>query len=68
MQVLSQLPLFLIFAALTLIPSVRLLRGMGKSRWWALLGLVPIFSILVLVWILAYSRWPARQRVVDVFA
>ncbi|HUL05955.1 MAG TPA: hypothetical protein VLV76_06445 [Candidatus Acidoferrum sp.] len=68
MQGLLQLPPIIIVTIALLIPTVRVLRRMGKSRWWALFALVPIFGIIVLMWILAYSRWPAQRNVADVFA
>ena len=68
MQGLLQLPPIIIVTIALLIPTVRVLRRMGKSRWWVLFALVPIFGIIVLMWILAYSRWPAQRNVADVFA
>lgn len=31
-------------------------------------ALFPFLGIIVLMWILAYSRWPAERNVPDVFA
>jgi len=64
---LAQLLLPAILTVLLIIPAVRVLARMGKSRWWALFALFPIFGIIVLMWILAYSRWPAQGNVADVF-
>ena len=30
----------------------------GYSSWWALLGFVPIVN-LVMLWVLAYAKWPS---------
>lgn len=68
MQDIMQLLPIVVFGVLLVIPTVRVLARMGKSRWWALFALVPIFGIIVLMWILAYSRWPAQRNVADVFA
>jgi hypothetical protein len=30
----------------------------GFSPWWAALGLVPVFN-LVMLWVFAFAKWPA---------
>ena len=54
------LPLALVWI-LSIIPSIRLLGRVGKSKAWALLALWPLVGLLVLVWIVAYSRWEQPQ-------
>jgi hypothetical protein len=39
----------------------RVVRRAGFSRWWVLLALVPLVNVLVL-WVFAYSRWPALDE------
>jgi hypothetical protein len=36
----------------------RVVRRAGFSPWWVLLALVPLVNLVVL-WVFAYSRWPA---------
>lgn len=38
-----------------------IVRKAGYSRWWSLLLLVPIVN-LVLIWLFAFSSWPALER------
>jgi len=52
---------WLIFLAVELawlIPLWKLLSRTGRSPWLILLGIVPLFG-LVLLWWIAFSRWPA---------
>jgi len=64
----SQLLPIIVFTVLLIIPTIRVVARTGKSRWWALFLLLPVFGIIPLMWILAYSRWPAERSVADVFA
>ena len=41
------------------IPLFFILRRIGKSYWWLLIALAPIFGGTVLLWIIAFSKWPA---------
>jgi uncharacterized membrane protein YhaH (DUF805 family) len=68
MEGIVQLLPTIVLAVLLVIPTVRVLARTGKSRWWALFALFPFLGIIVLMWILAYSRWPAERNVADVFA
>ena len=54
------LPLVLVWV-LSIVPSVRLLGRVGKSKAWAFLALWPVVGLLILVWIVAYSRWEQPQ-------
>lgn len=49
---------YLLIVALTFIPTWTLMNRVGLSRWWTALSIVP-FGVLVVLWILAYRRWPA---------
>lgn len=49
------IPIILIFV-ITVIPAWVVLGRTGKSRWWVILSVLPIGSI-VLLWILAFSAW-----------
>jgi predicted PurR-regulated permease PerM len=46
-----------LLAATVLWPVTRICSRMGFSQWLALLALVPVGN-LVLLWFLAYARWP----------
>jgi hypothetical protein len=46
-----------VFALLALIPVLYLLKRVGMSLAWALLLLLPVFGLLVLVWLIAFGRW-----------
>ncbi len=60
-DILIQLMPLAIVWVLSIIPSVRLLGRVGKSKAWALLALWPLVGLLILVWIVAYSRWEQPQ-------
>jgi len=55
-QMLPLLVLTIFFA----IPLYRILKRTGKSRWWTILSIIPfpIFGGVVVLWIIAYGRWP----------
>jgi len=48
---------YLVLVAVTMVPSWRILRRIGLSPWWSLFSFVPIGTIVIL-WIIAYRRWP----------
>lgn len=55
--------LWLVFAAITvivLIPTLKILKRMGYSGWWSLSFLFPPL-LVVMVWILAFKRWPVQK-------
>jgi len=45
------------FALLSVIPALYLLKRVGMSLGWALLLLLPVFGLVVLVWVIAFGRW-----------
>jgi uncharacterized membrane protein YhaH (DUF805 family) len=57
--VMQFLPLALIIA-LALWMTVRILHKAGYSGWWSLLTLVPIVNI-AMIWVFAFSGWPALK-------
>ena len=64
----AQLAPSLFLALIVLIPMWRLLVRLGLSRLWLLLLLIPLFGIFILIWVIAFRRWPARSGTVeDVF-
>lgn len=65
-DVMQLLPLIVLTIVL-IVPTIRVLARTGKSRWWSLVALFPIFGIIALMWVLAYSRWPAERDVAGVF-
>lgn len=52
----------LVVYALTVPPFYRLICRAGKSRWLLLVLIVPMLGIIIGVWILAFTRWPAIDR------
>lgn len=52
--------MMLIFAALVVIPFWTIFRKAGYSPWLGLLMVVPIVN-LVMLYFLAFSRWPTVQ-------
>ena len=43
------------------IPLFFILNRVGKSRWWILIALFPIVGGTILIWIIAFCKWPAAQ-------
>ena len=41
--------------------TVRIIRRAGYSGWWVLILLVPVVNI-VMIWVFAFSDWPALAR------
>ena len=42
------------------VPMAQIIHNAGYSRFWILLGFIPLVNIVSL-WIFAFSRWPARS-------
>lgn len=59
--VVSLIPLML-WSAISLIPSLTICKRIGKTRWWAAVSVIPFVGPLILLFILAYSRWPNQAR------
>jgi len=53
-----QLVPFLIWIALTLVSTIKLLRRTGIHVSVAAFSLFPFLGLIVVVWIVAYSKWP----------
>ncbi|MDE2227434.1 MAG: hypothetical protein KGL11_00145 [Alphaproteobacteria bacterium] len=51
----------LVVVAIIAIPIVKILRQAGYSGWWTILWFVPLVNLVVL-WVFAFSRWPAVRR------
>jgi uncharacterized membrane protein YhaH (DUF805 family) len=60
-QLLPSLIIILVFV----IPFLRILRRAGRSRWWALLLLIPGIGWLILPWVIAFMRWDVPSRNLD---
>ena len=68
MEAIAQFIPFVLSVALSIVPAIQLLGRIGKSRWWAAFTFIPGFGVIILLWIVAYSRWPpAKQSVVGQF-
>lgn len=68
MSFLSEIPQWLdylfrgLFIFATLVFYAVALSRMGRSPYWALLGLLP-YAAPVMIWVLAYAPWPQQQAV-----
>lgn len=49
------------FIALSIWIYVKILHKAGYSGWWVLLTYVPLLNV-VMVWIFAFSDWPALKK------
>lgn len=55
---LAQFIPILFWTILLFVPLFALLRKTGQSFWWLLLLLLPILGGIILLWIIAFARWP----------
>jgi hypothetical protein len=53
--------MFFAFPLLYIVPAWRIVTKAGYSGFWSLLGFVPLLN-LVMLWIFAFSSWPANDR------
>ena len=53
---------WLIFTILQVVPLWRILPRAGIASPWALVAAIPL-GTLILLWVLAYKRWPADTGV-----
>ena len=51
----------IVFTVGMVIPIATILNKAGRSRWWCLLYFVPGLNIIML-WVFAYTRWPAVDQ------
>lgn len=59
----------LIFLSLIFVlPSLRILRRAGLSRWWAVLVLIPFFGWAALQCFIAFAKWPAAKGHDEIFS
>jgi len=47
--------------AIVIVPAVKLLRRVGKSWAWTLVSFVPGIGPIILIWIVAFSRWEPQH-------
>ncbi|PMS16021.1 hypothetical protein C0Z18_25205 [Trinickia dabaoshanensis] len=52
----------IVFTLAMLYPYVRIIRRTGHSGWWFLTMLVPVVN-LIMIWVFAFAKWPAVDRV-----
>ncbi|MEO0914485.1 MAG: hypothetical protein AAFY59_16125 [Pseudomonadota bacterium] len=60
-----QIILVIVFIVIAIIPYWKIWSRSGHSGWWSLLMLVPLLNI-VMLWVIAFKRWPAEERRADV--
>jgi hypothetical protein len=46
---------------ITVIPGFKLLQRLGMSYWWGILLIIPVFGLLLFVWITAFARWGIKD-------
>jgi uncharacterized membrane protein YhaH (DUF805 family) len=59
-----------ILSLLMLIPYLRILRRIGRSRWWCVLLFIPFVGWLIVPWTIAFMRWdvsPEAKGTAEVF-
>jgi hypothetical protein len=49
---------FVFWVVVAIIPSVKLLQRIGMHP---ALNLIPVLGTVVILWVVAYSRWPKTQ-------
>jgi uncharacterized membrane protein YhaH (DUF805 family) len=49
---------WVVLITVTMVPSWQILRRTGLSPWLSLLSFVPMIGTIVILWIIAYRRWP----------
>lgn len=52
--------ILLLYLVVVLVPAYKIVSKAGYSGWWCLLLLIPVVN-LVMIWVFAFSRWPATQ-------
>ena len=60
-----QILILAIFLVLYIWLPVRILHRAGYSGWWVILAIIPLVNIIML-WIFAFSTWPATRPSSDV--
>jgi hypothetical protein len=58
-----QLLPFVFWIVISIIPSIRLLKRTGLHVAFAAFNIFPFLGTIVLIWIVAYARWPKQQVV-----
>ncbi len=53
------LPALAILAVVMYVPTAKIFAMAGKTKYWALLQIIPVIGHIVLLFILAFSKWPA---------
>jgi uncharacterized membrane protein YhaH (DUF805 family) len=52
----SLLPL-VVWSLIAIIPAISMCGRTGKTRWWAVIAVIPFIGPLILLFVFAYSRW-----------
>jgi hypothetical protein len=53
--------IFLIMIAIFAVPYVKIIKKAGYSGWWLLTMFIPLVN-LIMLWVLAFARWPVEER------
>jgi uncharacterized membrane protein YhaH (DUF805 family) len=52
---------WVVLITVTMVPSWQILRRTGLSPWLSLLSFVPMIGTILILWIIAYRKWPNRN-------
>jgi hypothetical protein len=52
----------IVWYILTVIPVYIIIRRTGKPKWLAIFLVLPIAGFAIVIWTLAYTRWPTVSR------
>lgn len=55
------LPL-LFWWTLMVVPVAFILKRSGSSAWWNVTQALPLFGSIILLWVLAFKRWPGLEH------
>ena len=58
----GQATVVLIVTLMFVVPVLRILGRTGLSRWWTLLLIFSVAGMVVISWIVAFSRWQDRRE------
>lgn len=53
----------IVLTILTGIPCWIILTKIGFSRWWLLFLVLTLFGAIIIMWVIACRRWPAKTDV-----
>lgn len=55
----------IVYAVLLIIPAWKIFKKVGKSPYWSLICGIPYLGLLIALFILAFSKWPAADELAE---